>query len=159
MSFNYSDLDGERMAVAADHYFMVDGRCCGESVLKSGCEALGIKNDVVPDIALGLGGGMGLQGHICGAVAAAALVLSLAFANAIEDYPTRKTAVFAAVGRLCMELEKRFGSIQCRQMCGLDLTTPEGLNQLVESVKARKCAGFVKESARALAVELKALAK
>ena len=114
------------MAAAADRYFMVDERCRGESVRKSGCEALGIKSDAVPDIALGLGGGMGLQGHICGAVSAAALVLSMATSKTIEDYPARKATTFEAVGRLCRELGKRFGSIQFRQMCGLDLTTPEG---------------------------------
>jgi C_GCAxxG_C_C family probable redox protein len=158
-AFDFSNVDGERMAAAADHYFMVDDRCCGESVLKSGCEALGIESDVVPGIALGLGGGMGLQGHVCGAVSAAALVLSIAISKTIEDYPTRKMTAFGAVARLCTELEKRFGSIQCRKMCGLDLTTEEGINQLISSVKAQKCAGFLKESARALAIELKALAK
>jgi len=125
-AFNYSNIDGEAMAAAADRYFMVDERCRGESVRKSGCEALGIKSDAVPDIALGLGGGMGLQGHICGAVSAAALVLSMATSKTIEDYPARKATTFEAVGRLCRELGKRFGSIQFRQMCGLDLTTPEG---------------------------------
>jgi hypothetical protein len=56
-------------------------------------------------------------------------------------------------------LEQRFGMIQCRQMCGLYLTIPEELDQLGESVKIQKCAGFVKESARALAVEPKVLTR
>ena len=150
-------IDREQMAALADRYFMVDERCCGESILKSGCEALGIRSELFPDIALGLGGGIGLQGHVCGAVSAAALVVSLALAKKTPDYGSRKMATFQAAGRVCAALEKRFGSVECRQMCGLDLTTGEGLGRLMSGVKAEKCAGFVKETARVLADELSAV--
>ena len=151
-------IDGDRMASAADKYFMVDERCCGESILKAGCEAIGVKSDLFPDIALGLGGGIGLQGHTCGAVSAAALVVSLAMAKKTPDYSARKMATFEAAGRVCKELEKRLGSVQCRKMCKLDLTRPTGLEKLMGGVKAEKCAGFVKETARVLAKELRQIA-
>jgi C_GCAxxG_C_C family probable redox protein len=152
-------VDGKAMAAAADHYFMVDELCCGESVLKSGCEALGIKSDAVPQIALGFGGGLGLQGHTCGCVNAGVLVLAMALAKEIKDYPTRKMATFGAVGRFCKTIEKRWGSVQCRQLIGLDLTTEAGLNQLLDKVKAEKCAGFVKDTMRVLAEELRSIPK
>ena len=151
-------IDGERMAAAADRYFMVDDRCCGEAILKAGCEAMRIESDLLPDIALGLGGGIGLQGHVCGAVSGAALVVSLAMAKKTPDYGERKMATFEAAGRVCKELEKRWGSAECRQMCDLDLTQPEGLQKLMGGVKAQKCAGFVKDTARALAEELRRIA-
>jgi C_GCAxxG_C_C family probable redox protein len=150
--------DGERLAAAADQYFMADERCCGESVLKAGCEAIGVKSELLPDIALGLGGGVGLQGHVCGAVSGAAVVISLAMAKKTPDYATRKMATFEAAGRVCREVEQRLGSVECRQLCGLDLTKPEGLQQLLDTVKAEKCAGLVKETARVLAKELRHIA-
>ena len=151
-------IDGEKMAAAADKYFMVDERCCGESVLKAGCDAMGIKCDLVPDIALGFGGGVGLQGHVCGAVSGAVLAVSVAMLKKTPDYGARKMATFEAAGRVCEELEKRWGSVECSQLCKLDLTKPEGLQKLLSSVKAEKCADFVKDAARALAKELRRIA-
>lgn len=151
-------IDGDAMAATADRCFMVDEKCCGESVLTAGCQAAGITSDAVPDVALGFGGGFGLQGHVCGALSGAVLALSLAMGRKIKDYPTRKMDAFQAVGRMCKEFEKRFGSVQCHTLCGLDLTTEAGLNELLRTVKAQKCAGFVKEAARILAGELRGLA-
>jgi C_GCAxxG_C_C family probable redox protein len=151
-------IDAEAMAAAADRYFMVDEKCCGESLLRAGAEAAGIQSDAVPDIAIGFGGGFGLQGHVCGALSGAVLALSLAISRRIKDYPTRKMAAFQAVGRMCKEFEKRFGSVVCRQLLnGLDLTTEAGLKELLATVKAKKCAGFVKDAARILAGELQAI--
>jgi hypothetical protein len=96
-----------------------------------------------------------LQGHVCGAVSGAALVISLAMAKKVPDYAARKMATYEAAGRLCKALANRWGSVQCRQMCDLDLTQIEGLQKLVGGVKADKCAGFVKDTARALAEELR----
>jgi C_GCAxxG_C_C family probable redox protein len=146
------------MASAADKVFMTDDRSCSEAILGSGCEALGIKSELIPDIALGFGGGFGLQGHVCGAVSGAAMVLSLAMAKKAPDYSARKMATYQAVGRLCKTLERQWGSLQCRQMCDLDLTRLEGLQKLMGGVKAEKCAGFVKDTARALADELRRIA-
>jgi C_GCAxxG_C_C family probable redox protein len=151
-------IDADRMVAAADKYFMADDRSCSEAILRTGCEALGIQSDLIPDIALGLGGGIGLQGHVCGAISGAALVISLAMAKKVPDYSARKMATYEAVGRVCKTLEKQLGSVQCRQLCGLDLTQLEGLQKLMGGVKADKCAGFVKETASVLAEELRRIA-
>lgn len=147
-------IDVERMVKAADTFFMIDERSCSEALLKAGCEAIGIAGDWLPDIALGLGGGIGLQGHVCGAVSGAALVISLAMANKVPAYAARRMPTHEAAGRVCKELERRFGSLQCRQICGLDLTQPEGIQKLFGGVKTEKCADFVREAARVLAEEL-----
>jgi arsenite methyltransferase len=152
-------IDAEAMASAAHDYFMLVARCCGESLLLAGSEALGIESELFPDIALGLGGGMGLQGHICGAVSGASMVISLAvLQKEPNDYSTRQGMTFSAVGRLCRAVENRLGSVACQQLCGLDLTTDEGFQQLIAGVKAAKCAVVVKEVARILAAELQLLA-
>jgi C_GCAxxG_C_C family probable redox protein len=151
-------IDGAQMAAAADEFFMVDERCCGEAVLRCGCQAMGIESDLIPDIALGFGGGVGLQGHLCGAVSGAVLAVALAMAKKTPDYAARKMATFQAAGRVCKALKKQWGSVECRQLCELDLTTPEGLGKLMGGVKAERCAGFVKDAARELAKELRHIA-
>ena len=57
-----AEIDSEGMAKAAREHFMDGKRACSESILLAGCQALGIQSELVPDVALGLAGGIGLQG-------------------------------------------------------------------------------------------------
>ena len=122
----------------------------------AGCEALGIKSGLVPDIALGLAGGVGGQGDTCGVLTAAAMVLSLAIARKETEYPKKKMRIVQAVGRVHSEFKKQFGCTDCRTLCGLDLTTEEGRKKLAEGVRVQKCAKFVEAGAKLVARELDA---
>jgi len=152
-------IDERRMMKTADNLFTDEGRCCGEAVLAAGCEAVDVKNALVPSVALGLGGGVGLQGETCGAVTGAALAVSVAWLEKEPCYDERKMATFESAGRVCAALKKKWGSVRCRKLCGINLARPGGLEKLVAGVKDEKCAGFVKDAARELAKELKVIAK
>ena len=144
-------IDGDRLAKLATQHFLPGKRTCGEAVLMAGCEALGVKTDIVPDVALGLAGGIGMQGQVCGTIAAAAMVLGIAIGLKERDYKKKKARVFKATGELYKRFEKRFGTTRCRDLSGLDLTTPEGLKALMGGVKANTCSKFVDAAARLLA--------
>ncbi len=144
-------VDPERLAEATVEHFLPGKRTCGESILLAGCEALGIRSDLVPDIALGLAGGIGLQGKTCGVVTGSAMVLSLAVASTEPEYPEKKKRVLKAAGALCRRFEEEFGTTQCRKLSGLDLTTAEGRKALEERVKAETCRRYVEACARMLA--------
>jgi len=146
----------DRLARTAGEHFLVGHRACSESILMAGCEALGIKSELVPDIALGLAGGVGLQGDACGVLTSAAMVLSLAIAGKETEYPKKKMRIAQAAGRVHSEFKKQFGCTDCRTLCGLDLTTEEGRKKLAEGVKVQKCAKFVEGGAKLLARELDA---
>ena len=118
------------------------------------CEALGIDSKLIPDIAIGLAGGIGLQGDACGILTSSAMVLSLAVAGKEKDYAKKRKLTAECVGRMYREFEKEFGHADCRSLCGLDLTTPEGRAKLMQGVKAEKCAKCVKGGAVLLAKEL-----
>ncbi len=149
-------LSADRLARTAGEHFLAGKRTCCESILMAGCEALGIKSELVPDIALGLAGGVGLQGDTCGVLTSAAMVLSLAIARKETEYPKKMKRTVQAVGRVHSEFKKQFGCTDCRTLCGLDLTTEEGRKKLAEGVKAEKCAKFVEAGAKLLARELDA---
>jgi C_GCAxxG_C_C family probable redox protein len=146
-------IDAERITKSALNRFLSEKRTCCESILMAGCETLAVKSDLVPDIALGLAGGVGLQGDTCGVLTGSALVLSLAIAKKETDYP-KKMRTLQAVGRVHSEFKKQFGCTDCRSLCGLDLTTAEGNRRLAEGVKVQKCAKFVEAGASLLAREL-----
>ena len=145
------NIDPDKLARAAVHQFLPGKRTCGESVLMAGCQTLGIQGDLIPDIALGLAGGIGLSGKTCGTITASAMVLGLAVAAEENDSQKKFQRTMAAVGGLCEQFEREFKTTECRQLCGLDLTTLEGRKALKEGVKANTCAKYVEACARMLA--------
>jgi C_GCAxxG_C_C family probable redox protein len=148
------DLDPDKFAETAYQCFIPGKRTCSESILMAGCRALGIESNLVPDIALGLAGGIGLQGNTCGILTTSAMVLSLAVAKKETEYAKKKMRTLQAVGRFYNAFKKSFGKTDCRSISGLDLTTPEGRTKLAEGVKLNTCSIFVREGAKLLAKEL-----
>ncbi|MHC4176519.1 MAG: C-GCAxxG-C-C family protein [Planctomycetota bacterium] len=147
-------IDAGKLVGAAHRHFIPGKRTCCEAILMAGCEALGVKSDLVPDIALGLAGGVGLQGETCGVLTSSAMVLSLAVASRETEYSRKKARTLESVGRLHRAFRKQFGHTDCRSLCGLDLTTPEGRKRLMQGVKEQKCAKCVEAGAGLLAKEL-----
>jgi C_GCAxxG_C_C family probable redox protein len=152
------DADWAKLKEAARQHFLEGKRSCSESILLAGCHALGIESKLIPDIALGLAGGIGLQGDTCGALTGSALVISLAVAEKETQDPAKKKArTLQAAGRVHRQFKQRFGDARCRALCGLDLTTPEGMKELMKGVKEQKCAQFVEAAAELVASELESL--
>lgn len=148
-------VDAEKLAESAHKHFIPGKLTCSEALVLAGTEASGVKSDMLVEAALGLCGGVGFQGRVCGAITGAAMVISLAVAAKEKDYKKRKLQTATAVGRLCQAFEKETGSADCRKITGLDLTTPDGRKIMEERVKEEKCAGCVRLGARLLADELK----
>jgi C_GCAxxG_C_C family probable redox protein len=151
------DIDPDKFCKTAHKYFIPGKLTCCESILMAGCEALGIQSDLVPDIALGLAGGIGLQGETCGVLSGCALVLSLAVAEREKEYPKKKMRTLQAVGRVHKAFKERLGRTDCRSLSGLDLTTPEGRKKLEGGVKEQVCDKYVRAGSELLAKELQAL--
>jgi len=150
-------IDSEKMVAAALECLTTRGKGCCESMLSAGCQAVGIESDLIPDIAMGLAGGVGLRGRICGLLTGSSMVVSLAVAKKEKDYAKRKMQSLQITGRLFDEFARQFGSCRCRRLSGLDLTTPEGRKKLNEQVKFRVCTRYVRQATKSLAKELMAL--
>ena len=151
--------DPDTMAKSAVKHFIPGKLTCGEAILLAGLESLGHKTKLAPDIALGLGGGVGLQGQTCGVLTGSAMILGLAVGAVEKDYKKKKMATMKAVGKCYKTFEKEFGCIDCRKLCGLDLTTVEGRKKLMASVKAERCCKLVAFGAKTLAMSLQDIAK
>ena len=147
--------DPEVLAKAVYRNFIPGKRTCGEAMLLGCCEALGIESDVIPNIALGMGGGIGLQGQVCGIVTSGTMVIGLVVGSRETEYSKRKMRVFAASGQFLQRFEKEQGTLSCAKITGLDLTTPQGRKQLKERDKAGKCAPVIQAGARMLAQVLR----
>ena len=102
------------------------------------CQELGIENELVPRIASMFGGGMAGTGEVCGAVVGALMCIGIKHGR---EEPTQSDAEGYT---LSQEFLRRFrdemGSIQCRDLTGMNLSTPGGLQAYRSSdVRPRVC--------------------
>jgi C_GCAxxG_C_C family probable redox protein len=151
-------IDPEQVAQRATYYFVEKGRSCSEACLQAGAEALGIESPLLPDIAIAFAGGIGMQGDVCGAAAGCTMAISLAAAQKTKDYAGQKKLAVPAAGRLYRKFAEQCGSARCAEICGLDLTTQEGIAKLLSGVRNEKCSPAVAAAARLLGDELNQIA-
>ena len=94
---------------------------------------LPVDEKVVARLASGFGGGMGNTGGTCGAVVGAVMALGLTN-DPGDDADLEEGLAFAKrVAALRRAFEAEMGSSECRELTGLDLTTPEGVDELLNS--------------------------
>ena len=111
-----------------------------------------MENDAIPRIAFGFAGGIGNTGAVCGAVAGAvmAIALKLGRADTMEE-GLRRLVVPREFRR---RFEAEMGTINCRELTGVDLTTEKGIEQLMNSDISQKVCFPAVGAAYRLVVEL-----
>lgn len=101
----------ERVACAAGLH--KEGYNCAQSVLLSFSDLTGLARATASRMAMGLGGGVGGQGQVCGVVLGMSLVLGLLRG----DDPAGKGAAYAEVRELTRRFrEKNDGHWLCRDL-------------------------------------------
>ena len=109
-------------------------------------EQMGMDHLTAMKLTSGFGGGMGL-GSVCGAVTGAIMAIGLKHGG-IGQKSNKETA------RLVREFADRFKSrhqsINCPDLLGVDLSTPEGLQTAKEEKLFTACPGIVKDAATIL---------
>ena len=91
------------------------------------------ENGAIPRIAFGFAGGIGNTGAVCGAVVGAvmAIGIKLGRADTMEE-SLRRLAVPREFRR---RFEVEMGTISCRELTGVDLSTKKGVEQYMSSDK------------------------
>jgi len=95
------------------------------------CQQLGIKNDLIPRIATPFAGGMARTGEVCGAVVGALMCIGIKHGRDEVGQPDDKAQGLS--GEFLRRFRDEMGSIQCRELTGIDLSTPEGLQSFRSS--------------------------
>jgi len=119
------------------------GACCSQAVFCAFAEELGMDMETAMKVSAGLGGGVGRQREVCGAVTGATLALGL-------KYGPDKAAVYPHVQTLCERFKAECGSIVCRELlAGTGATTGGAPEARTEAYyKKRPCAELVRLAAR-----------
>jgi len=116
------------------------------------CQEFNIENEIIPKIASCFGGGMGNAGETCGAVTGAIMAIGLVRkqSTSIEDY----LASAEVTRRFLRRFEDEMGAHECRELTGLDLTTEDGSEALMNSDVAMTVCFPAVETAFRIVMEL-----
>lgn len=104
-----------------------EGFSCSQAVLSAYADTFGLNHELALKISQPFGGGIAHMGEICGAVSGAFLVIGLKHGRIKAEDVEAKEKTY----ELVLEFVKRFkslnSSINCTELLGYDLGTPEGM--------------------------------
>jgi C_GCAxxG_C_C family probable redox protein len=132
----------------AMEYFSADYNC-SQAVMKSVLEQKGLDFDEIFHIAAGFGGGIGLQGHICGAVSGAVAALGVINGKRFDDAIKHKEATYDTAEKFMKQFSEKNGTIICDGLTGIEMADKAQHDKAIEDGTFRKiCPGFVKDAVK-----------
>lgn len=127
------------------------GFSCSQAVLAASAEGQGLGADRALRLGEGFAAGLCGLGRTCGAVTGAIMAVGLKHGRTRPDDAAARDATSVRVRRLTAEFERRHGSIECRQLLGCDIDTPEKRQAARESgLFARTCPPLVRSATEIL---------
>jgi C_GCAxxG_C_C family probable redox protein len=124
---------------------------CAQSVLAAKSDFTGISVSDSLKIATGFGAGMAMMQKTCGAVTGAYMVIGARYGRVNPDDEAARNITYS----LIEEFNRRFleiqGSLDCNELIGVDLKTPEGAEEAEQGAYfEKKCARFVEDAEKIL---------
>ncbi len=110
---------------------------CAQIVLAAFAEQLGLSADMARRLAAGFGGGL-YCGEVCGAYAAAVMVLGLRYGNSTSAPTEQKAMLKAKVSRLQEYFLEEYPGLTCREILKSNLSDPQQKARLSESGQAQE---------------------
>ncbi|SHH84437.1 C_GCAxxG_C_C family probable redox protein [Sporobacter termitidis DSM 10068] len=104
---------------------------CGQVVLASAAERLGLDRSEAYRMTAGFGGGL-FRGQTCGAVAGAIIALGMKYGHYEPNTPDRKNQNTAKVLEFQQKFMEKYSSTVCRELLGYDISKPEEMKIILE---------------------------
>jgi C_GCAxxG_C_C family probable redox protein len=115
---------------------------CAQSVLSAYADEVGISRGELEPMGAALGGGMG-EGEVCGAVSAALMVLGLKLRHT-QHTPGKKADIQAAADDFRKQFLRKFNSLRCKELIGLQIKNPPELQQTyADNIFDTQCTGYI----------------
>lgn len=129
-------------AIAVEHF--LDGYNCAQSVLLTLSEHWKSKNELIPKIATGFGGGIGRCGSVCGALAGGVMAIGIKY-GANQPSPEERRKCYELSQQLYRKFEQKHGSTLCRKLVDCDLSNPKELEKAKKAnVFEEKCPEYIR---------------
>jgi C_GCAxxG_C_C family probable redox protein len=103
-----------------------EGFSCSQAVLAAFAEGQGISRESALRISQGFGGGIARTAGLCGAVSGGIMAIGLRHGRIRADDDAARETTYIRVRELLRRFEARHGSLDCRDLLGCDIGTPEG---------------------------------
>jgi len=107
---------------------------------------LDIHSELIPRIATGFCAGMARTGRTCGAVSGGVMAIGLALGRASPQ--ASNDPCYPAVRAFLDGFNSRFGTINCLELTGVHLGTPEGQAAFWAGDQIEHCTEYVTEATR-----------
>ncbi|GAK60736.1 hypothetical protein U27_00634 [Candidatus Vecturithrix granuli] len=128
------------------------GLNCSQSVCAAYAEQFGLDRELALKVSAGFGGGMGRMAQTCGAVSGAFMVLGLKYGTTDPEDKAAKEHTYERVRAFADQFTARQGSLLCRELLDVDISTAEGLQYAREQkFFTERCPAFIKTAADILA--------
>ena len=141
----------ESITEKAVTYFST-GYNCAQALFGAGASSLGLDVNLAFRIAAGFGGGMGMTQGACGAVTGALMAISYASTKGLNPRDTSvKKDAYQYISRFLKEFTSLRGTVSCRELINIDISTPEGAQVAREkNIFRDECGAIVKDAAEIL---------
>jgi C_GCAxxG_C_C family probable redox protein len=121
---------------------------CSQAIAVAFADSVNFDEDAAMNAARGFGGGIGSHGKTCGAVTGAVMVLGIHAARLAPDEKQAKAKAYELAQAFTKRFAELHGTIECRDLIGLDLSTEEGQKLNSEKKVTRGlCPNFVQTAA------------
>jgi C_GCAxxG_C_C family probable redox protein len=124
------------------------GYHCSQSVFAAYAEEFELDTDLALKMAAGLAGGSTVGGE-CGTVSAGYLILGLKHGRVIAagGDVEREKELFGRIKQLVESFRTKHGSINCRELLGIDVFTKEGHQEgLRRNLYATRCTNYIRDA-------------
>ena len=98
---------------------------------------MGVGSEVIPKIGTAIGAGVSLNGLLCGSVSSVMMAIGLKYGRTSSKENPQPTWDLA--DKYLSDFRKRFGAVNCRELTGLNVKTPEGLKEYFAKVHDYAC--------------------
>jgi C_GCAxxG_C_C family probable redox protein len=124
---------------------------CAQAVLSTYGPRFGLDRETGLRVAGAFGAGMARTGETCGAVTGALMVIGLKHAKMRPDDDDSRELSYVLAQEFMDTFRERNKSLLCRDLLGVDVSTPEGMAVVREkNLFATVCPRFVREAAELL---------
>ena len=120
------------------------GFCCAESVLIAVSKNYEIESYLIPKIATGFCGGLGKTDSLCGALTGGVLCINI-IAGCTEPNADRAEN-YELIQDLTDYFRDDIGALNCKDVCGYDLTTLTGQKEYEKSNTKSRCTEVVEKT-------------
>jgi C_GCAxxG_C_C family probable redox protein len=121
---------------------------CSQCVFEAYASDYGLEPELARRLASALAGGSTVGGE-CGAVASGYLVLGLRHGRTLPAHGKveRESELWDRVRQFVAEFRKRHGSINCRELLGVDVFTAEGQREAVKKgLFVTRCPQYIRDA-------------